>query len=161
MNASLLAGARSSVDGLFVSPSSFGLPPTNYGQPAPHLAKALYEIKLQRAAFLSALRSHFEELARDMKADESNDPSHDGFPELRAYQRLGYPPLDEAVEREPRLVERILREWLELAVLEELSTTEPAPRFIFASLASIEIMNVEVAVAGTVFRVPERRPAER
>lgn len=153
MNAAILSSTGTScVDGMSVPLTSFCMPSTNYGQPEKHLKSGSYEIQLSLEVFVAVLSRRFEQFAREMKADEATDPTHDGFPELGAYQQLGYPDLRVMLLQEPRLLERLVREWMEMSLLEELSTADTSPKFAFNSLESVSISDSRVILRGSVLK---------
>lgn len=153
MNAQLAQHAKCRVDGKSVPAASFYLPPTNYGQPS-GFQRFPYEIEIPLPAFLEATESKFDQFAHEMRADEAKDPTHDGFPELTEFQKLGYPNIRATLSSAPRLLETLLLNWLELSVLEQFSTRGPSPGYAFETLDAVAMSTDAVRLRGHVVLVP-------
>ena len=128
--------------------TSFYLPPTNYGQSSTGFQRFPYEIEIPLSVFLEATEFKFDQFAREMLADEATDPTHDGFSDLAEFQKLGYPNIRATLSSAPRLLETLLLSWLELSVLEQLSTPGPSPGYAFETLDAVAISADSVRLCG-------------
>jgi len=117
------------------------------------LPRVRYEIEALLSTFIEAIAPKFAQFSRETKADGDNS----GFPELSEYDALGYPGIDAMLARAPRLLERLLQEWLQLEVLELFSVGGPAPGYAFATLESLALLPGLARLGGDAYLVPATR----
>jgi len=139
------------VDGRTVPATKFYMPPTNFGQDAPHLRRCRYEIRMPLEAFFEVLGQPFDRFIDELKHHEP----HSEFGDLVAFQGLGYPRLREMIDGAPVLLgDLVCSWWLHEPLLNALSTWGPAPGYSFNSLDEVSFEDERVELRGWVFCVP-------
>jgi hypothetical protein len=93
--------------------------------------------------------------AREMRDDEKYDPGLEGSPELRRLSEAGYPALPVLYASAPELLGCLIKDWLALELLGELSPRPfeaPFPTHAFNSIDEVVVGPSETRIRGRAFQ---------
>lgn len=144
------------VNGEPASLESFGLPPTNFGQPRPGVPLVRYEFILSRAELLQLLEKPYCQFAREIRSDIEIDNDLEDAPELQRLHKLDFPPLSALLEQDPSVVGALLQKWIHLESLDAVSRSSlplSGPLYAFKSIDQVDVSRDEIRFHGKAFHV--------
>jgi hypothetical protein len=141
------------IDGRPVSPEVLACQERHFGQVAKGIQLFTYEIRMDRAEFVSRSGPLYQEHVGYEKLEEPYYRAGEDA-QLDRWHRLGYPPLDRLVEKDPEILTYLLRWRLGSALLRSLFPAGTSHvRFALNTLDTIDVGPDGVALAGRAWEI--------
>jgi hypothetical protein len=129
--------------------------PMNFGQDIPGWLAVPYCLHVSTGRLVAALQPAYDQFLREALDDAGNFPQD--WPELAPVIAAGCPPLTELPTRLPKFLAQILRESMDMDLLDALLPlqADTPVRYLANTVDHVAVDHRWVAVCGQAFQVPD------